>query len=73
MRTIDFLVFCGTLSAGSIPFWAPADPPRASYSIEASISDDGARLTGSERVRFRNDTSRGIGRVAFQFSGTDLH
>jgi hypothetical protein len=72
MRASHVLLVCATLAAARTPFWAPIDPPRAEYSIRASINADGSTLTGSETIRFRTSTSRKIARIALQFNGTDL-
>ena len=71
MRAVVFLLFIASASARTT-FWAPATPPRAAYKIDARISADGSRLDGTETVRFRNDTKRPFGRLAFDFSPTDL-
>jgi hypothetical protein len=72
MRGLHLLLLFATLGEARTPFWAPVDPPRAEYSIRASINADGSTLAGSETIRFRNGTSRPIGRVAFDFGGTDI-
>src|SRR5215471_17371849 len=72
MRGLHIFLLFATLSQARTPFWAPTDPPRAEYSIRASINADGSTLTGSETIGFRNGTSRPIGRIAVHFSETDL-
>ncbi len=62
-------IWCACLFAGiAFPrteFWAPVAPPVAHYSAE--VTYDASRLSGSETVRFRNDTQRPIGRVQLQW------
>jgi len=72
MRGLQILLFCAAVVPARTPFWAPVEPPRATYSIRARIEADGSGLTGSEIIRFRNVTSRPIGRIALDFSGSDL-
>jgi hypothetical protein len=50
-------------------FWAPVEPSRAKYDIVVSYSPDTQRLQGTQRVRFRNHSSRPIHRVAFRWFG----
>jgi hypothetical protein len=50
-------------------FWAPVEPPRAKYDIRVSYTPDTQRLQGTQKIRFRNDASRPIERVAFRWFG----
>jgi hypothetical protein len=62
---------CLAIPGASSPneFWAPVDPPRATYDVFVSYSADTQRLQGTQTVRFRNDTARPIDRVAFRWFG----
>ncbi len=53
-------------------FWAPAEPPRARYSVDVSWSEASARLEGTETIRFRNSTGKPFGRLAFAWYGDVL-
>ena len=72
MKIIGLLAFFSIPAFAGSVFWAPANPPRARYRIEARVSADASRLDGSETISFTNNTSRPIGRVAFLFSGNEL-
>jgi hypothetical protein len=53
-------------------FWAPLAPPRTHYAADVKYDPATSRLEGTERIGFRNDASRSIGRVALQWFGNSL-
>src|SRR6516162_9354242 len=69
MRIIGCLILFAAVAFGRTEFWTPANPPHATYIIDARIYPHAGRLEGSETVRFRNTTSRPIGRLAFSWEG----
>jgi len=69
MRIIGCLILFAAVAFGRTEFWTPANPPHATYIIDARIYPDAGRLKGSETVQFRNTTSRPIGRLAFSWEG----
>jgi tetratricopeptide (TPR) repeat protein len=72
MRTILCFGLLLTPVFAATPFWAPRVPPQAHYSVEVTYSPDSQRLEGNERIRFRNDTGRPIGRIVLQWFGDVL-
>lgn len=73
MRTLAVIFLFTTMAVGRVDFWAPVNPPRAHYSIEARFLADASRLEGAETIRFRNDTRQPIGRIALTWHGDVLH
>ena len=53
-------------------FWAPVAPPRTHYTADVKYDPAISRLEGTERISFRNDVGRSIGRVALQWFGDSL-
>jgi len=72
MKIVIFALFWSTAAFANTDFWAPLDPPQVSCRIEARLDASASRITGSETIRFTNNTSRPIGRVAFKFDGEEL-
>src|SRR5690349_18616473 len=70
------ILWCACLFAGiAFPrteFWAPLQPPVAHYSAEVRYDAASSSLEGTETIRFRNDTSRPIGRVQLQWLSDSL-
>ena len=69
------VVGCLCLNAELLPaseFWAPVEPPRATYRVSVSYLPDTQRLHGTETIRFRNRTPRPISRVVFLWFGDIL-
>ena len=72
MRTLWCVFLFAGMAFPRTEFWAPAAPPLAHYSAEVRYDADSSRLTGTETIRFRNDTGRPIGRVLMQWYGDGL-
>jgi tetratricopeptide (TPR) repeat protein len=72
MRTFGSIFLFAAMAFARTDFWAPVVPPRAHYSIDIKFVPDPSRLEGTETIRFRNDTSRPIGRIALQWFGDVL-
>ncbi len=68
---LSVFLFAATAMART-GFWAPAEPPRARYSVDISWSEESQRLEGSETIRFRNSTGKPFGRLAFAWYGDVL-
>jgi hypothetical protein len=66
------VLICAATAGAQTGFWAPVEPPRADYMIDARISADGSRLTGQERIRFTNAATRPIRRVALRWWGDQM-
>lgn len=49
-------------------YWVPAVPPRAHYTIDCRINPSAGSLKGTEIMRFRNNTSKPIHRLALNWS-----
>ncbi len=59
---------CVPHAAGSSDgYWVPADPPKCHYSIDAKIRPDKGFIRGTETVTLKDDFSRAIGVVAFDW------
>jgi hypothetical protein len=48
-------------------FWVPAAPPRTHYRIECRIDSVSRSLIGSEVIRFKNESSRPLSRLALDW------
>ncbi|HET8547134.1 MAG TPA: hypothetical protein VFL57_03980 [Bryobacteraceae bacterium] len=59
------------LAAGAATFWAPADPPRGKYEIDAQIDPEQRLIRGSETIRFVNNGPRPLRRLAMNWRWTD--
>jgi tetratricopeptide (TPR) repeat protein len=57
--------------AGEPEFWAPKDPPKAHYRIEAKINLEARTLKGRERIAFSNPGASPISTVAFEWEIND--
>jgi hypothetical protein len=70
------ILWCAFLFAGiafsRTEFWAPLQPPQAHYSADVRYDPATALLEGTETIRFRNGTSRPIGRVQLQWLSDSL-
>lgn len=69
MRKAALLLLFTAAALARTGFWAPANPPRATYVITGRVAADASRLDASETVRFRNTAQRELGRLAFEWSG----
>ena len=72
MRTLAVIFLFATMAGARVDFWAPVNPPRAHYSIDARFVAEMSRLEGTEKIRFRNNTRRPIGRIALSWHGDVL-
>ena len=72
MRTLWCVFLFAGIALPRTEFWAPAAPPFAHYSAEVRYDPDSSRLTGTETIRFRNQTARPIGRVLIRWFGDQL-
>lgn len=72
MRTLWCVLLFAGIAFPRTEFWAPAAPPLAHYSADVKWDPATSRLEGTETIRFRNDTSRPIGRVVIQWFGDAL-
>ena len=72
MKTLAMIFLFTTIAVARVDFWAPMNPPRAHYSIDARFVADTSRLEGTETIRFRNNTQRPIGRIALNWQGDVL-
>lgn len=70
MRLFLIISLVSALAFGRTEFWAPVAPPRAQYAVDVKF--DGARLEGTETIKFRNETARPMGRLALQWFGDVL-
>ena len=48
-------------------YWTPSLPPKAHYTIDCRIDSDANLLEGTEVIRFSNNTSRSIHRLALDW------
>jgi len=55
MRAFAAMFLLTTMATARVNFWAPVDPSRAHYSIQARFVVESSRLEGTETIRFRND------------------
>jgi tetratricopeptide (TPR) repeat protein len=60
------------LATARVNFWAPVNPPRAHYSIQARFVAESSRLEGTETIRFSNSAQQPIGRLALAWWGDNL-
>lgn len=72
MRILGSIVLFTAIAFGRTEFWAPAEPPRAHYSVDIKFVPGTSRLEGTETIQFRNDTRRPIGRIALRWFGDVL-
>jgi len=73
MRIFELLLLLAATVFARTDFWAPVTPPRGHYSVDVKfVSGDTPRLEGTETIRFRNETSRPIGRIALEWFGDVL-
>jgi hypothetical protein len=72
MRTLWCVLLFAGMAFPRTEFWAPAAPPLTHYSAEVRYDAETSRLTGTETIRFRNDTRRSIGRLLMQWFGDPI-
>jgi len=72
MRAFAAMFLLTTMATARVNFWAPVDPSRAHYSIQARFVVESSRLEGTETIRSRNDARQPIGRVALEWYGDVL-
>jgi hypothetical protein len=72
MRILWLLFLFAGIAVPRTEFWAPLAPPRTHYTADVKYDPATSRLEGTERISFRNDAGRSIGRVALQWFGDSL-